>query len=80
MIHYGGGSVIRNGLLDRFKESLAVENIPFAELGAKEEDIPELAEKFSVTNIGNNGATGGFVKLTKEDAVTIYKIALNAFV
>ena len=54
--------------------------INFAELGAKEEDIPELAEKFSVTKIGNNGATGGFVKLTKEDAVTIYKIALNASV
>ena len=54
--------------------------INFAELGAKEEDIPELAEKFSVTKIGNNGVTGGFVKLTKEDAVTIYKIALNASV
>lgn len=54
--------------------------INFAELGAKEEDIPELAEKFSVTNIGNNGVTGGFVKLTKENAVTIYKIALNASV
>lgn len=54
--------------------------INFAELGAKEEDIPKLAEKFSVTKIGNNGVTGGFVKLTKEDAVTIYKIALNASV
>ena len=54
--------------------------INFAGLGAKEEDIPRLAEKFSVTKIGNNGATGGFVKLTKEDAVTIYKIALNASV
>lgn len=54
--------------------------INFAELGAKEEDIPELAEKFSVTKIGNNGVTDGFVKLTKEDAVTIYKIALNASV
>ena len=52
--------------------------INFAELGAKEEDIPELAEKFKVTKIGNKGTTGGFVKLTKEDAVTIYKIALNA--
>lgn len=54
--------------------------INFAELGAKEEDIPKLAEKFSATKIGNNGTTGGFVKLTKEDAVTIYKIALNASV
>lgn len=54
--------------------------VNFAELGAKEEDIPKLAEKFSATKIGNNGTTGGFVKLTKEDAVTIYKIALNASV
>lgn len=54
--------------------------INFAELGVKEEDIPELAEKFRVTKIGSNGTTGGFVKLTKEDAVTIYKIALNASV
>ncbi|MBD5138235.1 MAG: iron-containing alcohol dehydrogenase [Ruminococcus sp.] len=54
--------------------------VNFAELGAKEEDIPRFAEKFSVTKIGNNGVTGGFVKLTKEDAVTIYKIALNASV
>lgn len=52
--------------------------INFAELGAKEEDIPELAEKFAVTKIGENGTTGGFVKLTKEDAAEIYRIALNA--
>ena len=30
--------------------------------------------------IGNNGTTGGFVKLAKEDAIEIYKIALNASV
>ena len=52
--------------------------INFAELGAKEEEIPKLAEKFKVTKIGNNGTTGGFVKLTKEDAVKIYKIAAKA--
>ena len=52
--------------------------INFAELGAKEEDIPELAEKFAVTKIGANGTTGGFVKLTKDDAAKIYRIALNA--
>lgn len=33
LLHYGGGSVIRSGLLDRIKESLTKENIPFAELG-----------------------------------------------
>ncbi len=52
--------------------------INFAELGAKEEDIPELAEKFAVTKIGANGTTGGFVKLTKDDAAEIYRIAVRA--
>lgn len=52
--------------------------INFAELGAKEEDISELAEKFAVTKIGANSTTGGFVKLTKDDAEKIYRIALNA--
>ena len=33
LIHYGGGSVVRSGLLDRVKKSLEKENIPFKELG-----------------------------------------------
>ena len=33
LIHYGGGSVIKSGLLDRVKVSLTEENISFAELG-----------------------------------------------
>ena len=33
LIHYGGGSVVRSGLLDRVKESLTKENIGFVELG-----------------------------------------------
>lgn len=33
LIHYGGGSVIRSGLLDRVKESLKKEKIKFVELG-----------------------------------------------
>jgi len=33
LIHYGGGSVVRSGLLDRVKASLAKENIPYIELG-----------------------------------------------
>jgi len=33
LIHYGGGSVIRSGLLDRVKASLTKENITFVELG-----------------------------------------------
>ncbi len=33
LIHYGGGSVVRSGLLDRVKESLKKEDIEFVELG-----------------------------------------------
>ncbi len=33
LIHYGGGSVIRSGLLDRVKNSLDKENIPYILLG-----------------------------------------------
>ena len=33
LIHYGGGSVIRSGLLDRVKEALTKENIEYIELG-----------------------------------------------
>lgn len=33
LIHFGGGSVVKSGLLDRVKASLAKENIPFVELG-----------------------------------------------
>lgn len=33
LIHYGGGSVVRSGLLDRVKESLKAEGIEYVELG-----------------------------------------------
>jgi alcohol dehydrogenase YqhD (iron-dependent ADH family) len=33
LIHFGGGSVLRSGLLDRVKASLSDENISFVELG-----------------------------------------------
>ena len=33
LIHYGGGSAVRSGLLDRIKESLSKESISFFELG-----------------------------------------------
>lgn len=48
--------------------------INFAELGAKEEDIPVLVEKFGI----GDGRTGGFVKLSAEDVAQIYKIAAKA--
>ena len=33
LIHYGGGSVVRSGLLDRVKASLDKEGVPYVELG-----------------------------------------------
>ncbi|MBQ2272253.1 MAG: iron-containing alcohol dehydrogenase [Clostridia bacterium] len=33
LIHYGGGSVVRSGLLDRVKASLTEQGIPYVELG-----------------------------------------------
>jgi len=48
--------------------------INFEELGAKEEDIPVLVEKFGL----GDGKTGGFVQLSSEDVAKIYKIAVNA--
>ena len=33
LIHYGGGSAVRSGLLDQVKASLDAENIPYIELG-----------------------------------------------
>lgn len=33
MIHYGGGSAVRSGLIDRIKKSLDAESIPYVELG-----------------------------------------------
>ena len=33
LIHYGGGSAVRSGLLDRVRQSLDKENISYVELG-----------------------------------------------
>ena len=33
LIHYGGGSVVRSGLLDRVKASLEAEDLDYVELG-----------------------------------------------
>lgn len=48
--------------------------INFAELGAKEEDIPALVEKLGV----GDGETSGFVHLTSDDVAEIYRIAAKA--
>ena len=59
--------------IKRFREFLHKIGMPinFAELGAKEEDIPTLVEKFGL----GSGKTGGFVHLTSSDIAEIYKIA-----
>ncbi len=48
--------------------------INFEELGAKEEDIPVLVEKFGI----GDGKTGGFVELSAADIAEIYRIAAHA--
>lgn len=48
--------------------------INFEELGAKEEDIPVLVEKFGI----GDGVTGGFVSLKAEDVTQIYLNAVKA--
>ena len=60
----------------RFRSFLHSIGMPinFAELGAKEEDIPALVEKFGI----GSGRTGGFVALSSEDITEIYKIAAKA--
>lgn len=49
--------------------------INFSEIGAKEEDIPVLVEKFG---LGETGRTGGFVQLSSDDVKEILKIAAHA--
>lgn len=57
----------------RFLHSIGMP-INFAELGAKEEDIPKLVEKFGI----GDGKTGGFVSLMAADITEIYRIAAHA--
>jgi len=63
--------------IKRFREFLHKIGMPinFAELGAKEEDIPTLVKKFGLPE---GGSTGGFVHLTSSDIAEIYKIAAKA--
>lgn len=60
----------------RFRSFLRSIGMPinFSELGAKEEDIPVMVDKFGV----GDGKTGGFVSLSAEDVAEIYKIAVRA--
>ena len=47
----------------------------FAELGAKEEDIPYLAKTLCYGN-GRQGAFNGFAELNEEDCINIYKMMI----
>lgn len=59
-----------------FRSFLSYIGLPinFEELGAKEEDIPKLVEKLGI----GNGRTGGFVQLSSNDIIEIYRIAAHA--
>lgn len=57
----------------RFLRSIGMP-INFAELDAKEEDIPVLVEKLGL----GDGKTGGFVQLTSADVAEILRISANA--
>lgn len=62
--------------IQRFRMFLHSIGMPinFAELGAREEDIPVLVEKFGL----GEGKTGGFVALSSADIAAIYRIAAHA--
>ncbi|MDO4863561.1 MAG: iron-containing alcohol dehydrogenase [Ruminococcus sp.] len=62
--------------IKRFRSFLHSIGMPinFAELGAREEDIPALVDKFGI----GDGKTGGFVHLSAEDITEIYRIAAKA--
>lgn len=61
--------------IHRFRKFLRSIGMPinFAELGAREEDIPTLVSKFGI----GDGKTGGFMQLDAHDVTEIYKLAAN---
>ncbi len=60
----------------RFRSFLHSIGMPinFAELGAKEEDIPVMVEKLGI----GSGKRAGFMELSAEDVTEIYRIAAHA--
>ena len=75
LIHFGGGSVVRSGLLDRVKKSLGKAGADYVELGAKEEDIPKLVEALCYGD-GRTGSISGFVTLNTKDCTKIYQMMI----
>ena len=60
--------------IEAFRSFLISIGMPknFAELGAKEEDIPEMVK--TLCDVNSNGTVGGFVPLDKEACTAIYKL------
>ena len=63
--------------IEAFRSFLKSIGMPtnFAELGAKEEDIPYMAHTACFGN-GGSGTVGGFVALNEEDVANIYRLML----
>jgi len=63
--------------IEAFRRFLKAIGMPgnFAELGAKEEDIPMMAH-IACYGDGRNGTVGGFVELNEEDVAAIYRLML----
>ncbi|MCR5329652.1 MAG: iron-containing alcohol dehydrogenase [Lachnospiraceae bacterium] len=63
--------------IEAFKTFLKAIGMPltFAEIGAKEEDIPKLVDTLCNGN-GGNGSISGFVTLNEDDCTKIYKMML----
>ncbi len=69
-------STAREGInaLRRFLKSIGMP-LNFKELGAKEEDIPKLANMACYGDV-RTGTIGGFVQLNEQDAANIYRLML----
>ena len=62
--------------LENFLRSIGMP-LSFAEIGAREEDIPKLVQALCYGN-GRNGSISGFVTLNEEDCTNIYKMMVRA--
>lgn len=72
LIHYGGGSAVKSGLLGRVKEGLDAAGIQYTELGGKEEDIDTLV-RMACRGDGRDGNLYGFVKLSEDEVKEVYR-------
>ena len=62
--------------LENFLRSIGMP-LSFAEIGAREEDIPKLVQALCYGN-GRNGSISGVVTLNEEDCTNIYKMMVRA--